>query len=131
MKARDFLRDTAVGGGVHLQLWLENTEGEGFGNGRIQLLELVGELGSLSKAAKKMNMSYRGAWGKIKKAEQIVGTPLLETSETRRDGCTLTEEGKELIRCFHLWHSEVRDFADRRARELFPEAAETETLSSD
>ena len=119
MNAQNFLRKTAEGNGVHLQLWLEDAEGEGFGNGRIELLALVGELGSLSKAAKKMGMSYRGAWGKIKKAEQLVGAPLLESLESRRDGCSLTNEGRELIRCFHLWHEDVRHFAQIRARELF------------
>lgn len=62
--------------GIHVQLWLEGEDGEGFGRGRVELLQLVDELGSLSKAAKQLGMSYRGAWGKIKKAERIAGETL-------------------------------------------------------
>jgi hypothetical protein len=32
------------------------------GHGRIQLLELIGEHGSIAKAAKAMGMSYKRAW---------------------------------------------------------------------
>ena len=105
--------------GVHLQLWLEGENGEGFGRGRVELLKLVEELGSLSKAAKQLGMSYRGAWGKLKKAERIVGASLVEAAGTKREGYVLTPEGKELVRRFQQWYEDVESFANKRAATLF------------
>lgn len=104
---------------VHLHLWLEGEDGEGFGQGRIALLQLVDELGSLSKAAKQLGMSYRGAWGKIRKMEQIVGESLVDASGIKRDGSSLTPAGHELVRRFRQWYDEVDSFAHERAEALF------------
>lgn len=48
----EFLDEVVRRKGIHVQLWLEGEDGEGFGRGRVELLQLVDELGSLSKAAK-------------------------------------------------------------------------------
>ena len=115
----EFLKNVVEKRGVHLQLWLEDENGEGFGRGRVELLKLVEELGSLSKAAKQLGMSYRGAWGKLKKAEHIVGAALVEASGTKREGYVLTPEGKELVRRFQQWYEDVESFANKRAAALF------------
>lgn len=115
----EFLKNVVDKRGVHLQLWLEGENGEGFGRGRVELLKLVEELGSLSKAAKQLGMSYRGAWGKLKKAERIVGAALVEASGTKREGYVLTPEGKELVRRFQQWYEDVESFANKRAAALF------------
>lgn len=115
----EFLKNVVEKRGVHLQLWLEGENGEGFGRGRVELLKLVEELGSLSKAAKQLGMSYRGAWGKLKKAEHIIGAALVEASGTKREGYVLTPEGKELVRRFQQWYEEVESFANKRAAALF------------
>ena len=115
-----FLREVVEKKGVHLQLWLEDERGEGFGRGRVQLLRLIEERGSLSKAAKELGMSYRGAWGKLKKAERIAGVALVEASGTKRDGYSLTPEGRELVERFQQWYADVERYAEERARELLP-----------
>ncbi len=115
----EFLKNVVDKRGVHLQLWLEGENGEGFGRGRVELLKLVEELGSLSKAAKQLGMSYRGAWGKLKKAERIVGASLVEAAGTKREGYVLTPEGKELVRRFQQWYEDVESFANKRAAALF------------
>ena len=114
----EFLKNVVDKRGVHLQLWLEGENGEGFGRGRVELLKLVEELGSLS-AAKQLGMSYRGAWGKLKKAERIVGASLVEAAGTKREGYVLTPEGKELVRRFQQWYEDVESFANKRAAALF------------
>ena len=127
-----FLREVVEKKGVHLQLWLEDERGEGFGRGRVQLLRLIEERGSLSKAelwrkgsissrqaAEELGMSYRGAWGKLKKAERIAGVALVEASGTKRDGYSLTPEGRELVERFQQWYADVERYAEERARELF------------
>lgn len=114
-----FLQEVVEKKGVHLQLWLEDERGEGFGRGRVQLLRLIEERGSLSKAAKELGMSYRGAWGKLKKAERIAGVALVEASGTKRDGYSLTAEGRELVSRFQQWYADVERYAEERARVIF------------
>ena len=120
----EFLDDVVRRKAVHVQAWLEGEDGAGFGLGRIELLQLVDELGSLSKAAKQLGMSYRGAWGKIKKAERIVGETLVDASGTKREGSTLTPAGHELVRRFRQWYAEVEGFAAQRAEVLLSEFRE-------
>lgn len=115
----EFLDEVVRRKGIHVQLWLEGEDGEGFGRGRVELLQLVDELGSLSKAAKQLGMSYRGAWGKIKKAERIAGETLVDASGTKRDGYSLTPAGRELVQRFQQWYADVESFATKRAEALF------------
>ena len=102
-----------------LHLWLETGDGMMLGLGRIQLLELVEELGSLNKAAAAMGMSYRAAWGRMKQTETVLGEPLVERSGPKK-GFRLTPLGHDVVRLFRSWHKDVEDFAVSRARELFP-----------
>ena len=102
-----------------LHMWLETGDGMLLGLGRIQLLELVEELGSLNKAAAAMGMSYRAAWGRMKQTETVIGEPLVERSGPKK-GFQLTPLGHEIVRLFRAWHHDVEVFALARAREIFP-----------
>lgn len=119
MTAAAFLRKMVEGQGLRLHLWLEDENGEGFGSGRIELLRRVEECGSLNRAAKELGMSYRAAWGKLKKVERTVGLSLVEASGAKRDGGRLSAEGRALVACFEHWQADVERFAVRRAKELF------------
>ena len=111
-----------------LHLWLETGDGMLLGLGRIQLLELVEELGSLNKAASAMGMSYRAAWGRMKQTETVIGEPLVERSGPKK-GFRLTPLGQDIVQLFRTWHQDVENFAVSRARELFPWT--TEPFSED
>lgn len=105
---------------VRLHLWLETGEGVLFGSGRAQLLERIVSCGSLKRAADSLGMSYRAAWGKIKKTEAILGFKLIEKSHGNRAGYQLTEFGRILMDSFRQWFADVEGMALKRARELFP-----------
>lgn len=105
---------------MRLHLWLETSDGLFFGIGRAQLLAKVGEYGSLKKAADELGMSYRAAWGKIKKTEAVVGAKLIVRSGNKRDGYELTEFGQTLLSSFKSWFDEMEKMALLKARELFP-----------
>jgi len=49
------------------------------GPGKIRLLELVGESGSISAAGRAMNMSYRRAWMLIDNLNRCFRSPVVET----------------------------------------------------
>jgi len=102
-----------------LHMWLETKDGMLLGLGRIQLLELVEELGSLNKAASSMGMSYRAAWGRMKQTETVLGAPLVERSGPKK-GFQLTPLGHDIVRLFRDWHKDVEAFALERAQEIFP-----------
>jgi molybdate transport system regulatory protein len=104
---------------LRVHLWLESEGGMLLGLGRIQLLELVELLGSLNQAAKALGMSYRAAWGRIKRTEEALGEPLLAQASGRK-GYQLTPLAHSLLRDFAAWHKEVEDFALERARARLP-----------
>lgn len=103
---------------VRVKAWIEVDDKVIFGDGRRQLLELVEETGSLNKAAKKMKMSYRAAWGKIKDTEERLGYKLLETKTGGQTGggSTLTAKGRALMKAFHLFETNVLATADEQFR---------------
>jgi len=70
------------------------------GHGRIQLLELIGDHGSISKAAKAMKMSYKRAWYLIDDFNSMFSDPLIERHHGGRGGgaAKLTPFGVELVR---------------------------------
>jgi len=104
---------------IHLRLWLQHENKILLGLGRAQLLQRVEELGSLKKAAESLGMSYRAAWGRIKRTEEAMGFALLKAADTKRGGCRLSPEGREAVKVFLAWYEDVYTYALRRA-EAFP-----------
>jgi len=85
---------------VGIKLWLETENGYVFGEGILEILNKIQELGTLRGATKELGMSYRHAWGIIKKSEQRIGKPLLATHKGGKlggGGAELTAEAKLLI----------------------------------
>ncbi len=79
--------------------WLEDKNGNiVMGEGRQKIFQLIEETGSINQAANRMNMSYRGVWGKIKATEQHLNKRILITE--RRNGSHLTEYGKNLLAAY-------------------------------
>lgn len=105
---------------IRLNLWIETSDGMYFGLGRALLLSRVQEHGSLKKAAEDLGMSYRAAWGKIRKTEEIIGEPLVvKTGDNKRNGCHLTDRGRRLLDQYMAWIKEVEGEALRKAEEIF------------
>jgi molybdate transport system regulatory protein len=84
---------------IRHKLWLEKDGRVIFGPGRFELLEAIEEHQSLSAAAKKLKMSYRAAWGRLRASEDRLGIPLVELTDNRQ-GMRLTEEAKVLKNAF-------------------------------
>ena len=85
---------------VNFKFWLETEDGYVFGEGPFELLGRVRELGTLTSAAKALNMSYRHAWGAIRTIETRLGIPVLTRHKGGArggGGAELTKEGYLLI----------------------------------
>ena len=103
---------------IYLKLWLQRENTILLGLGRVQLLKKIGELGSLKKAAESLGMSYRAAWGRIKRTEEAMGFALLETADTKRSGSRLSPAGREAVDAFLAWYEDVYLYALQRAEGL-------------
>lgn len=83
-----------------------------------RLLQTVEHCGSINRAATELKMSYRHAWGLIKRAEEHLAAPLL----TRRvggaagGGAELTEAGRDLLAQYRSLRAQV----DSRAPQILP-----------
>ena len=85
------------------KLWLETDEGHVFGPGVYSLLRKIQEKGTLKEAAASLGMSYRYAWGLLKKAEEKLGEPLISATKGGRHGggsTEITELGRRYVRDF-------------------------------
>ena len=59
------------------------------------LLAAIQESGAIAQAARSLGLSYRHAWGQVKRAEQLFGHPLVDAGRGR--GSTLTPLADKLI----------------------------------
>ncbi|HVS13628.1 MAG TPA: LysR family transcriptional regulator [Thermoanaerobaculia bacterium] len=67
------------------------------GPGKVDLLEAIGEAGSISGAARELGMSYRRAWLLVETMNRCFRRPLVATSSFRRGGAAVTGEGQEVL----------------------------------
>lgn len=107
---------------VKSKIWIEDERGKMvFGTGRLDLLEAVAEHGSLLAAAKKLHMSYRAAWGKIRATEDRLGQPLLtrRVGGNKGGGSELTALGKTIINRFRHLKSLCLKTSDTLFEDLF------------
>lgn len=70
------------------------------GHGRIELLEHIAALGSIAKAAKAMDMSYKRAWYLADSINDTFTEPVIERQHGGRGGgsARLTKFGQILVR---------------------------------
>jgi len=85
------------------------------GDGKLRLLTEIDRLGSLSAATKSLKISYRKAWGDIRKVEQCLGQNLVEKTRGGSDGGNTvpTDEGNKVVRFWAMFRSEVSGFVDK------------------
>ncbi|MGD0711805.1 MAG: LysR family transcriptional regulator [Bacteroidales bacterium] len=94
---------------AHYKLWLSLKNGDGIlGDGKWRLLKAIDEFGSISKAAINLKISYRKAWGDLKKAEELLGIAIIEKHRGGSSGGSsmLTEQGINLIKSYTRFHNE-------------------------
>jgi len=92
--------------------WIEKDGQTFIGFGRIVLLERIGEYGSISQAAKSMQMSYKHAWDLLDSMNRNAARPLLVTNTGGKGGggTELTAEGEKVIRRFYELQERLTTF---------------------
>jgi molybdate transport system regulatory protein len=93
-------------------IWIDNKDRSLFGKGRIELLRLIDETGSLSKAAQTMNMSYKAAWDALKDMNEAAGAMLTQSAAggKKGGGSALTMEGRLYIKLYERIYEEQKNF---------------------
>lgn len=106
---------------VRSKIWLAVDGYPVFGSGREALFKAIDKLGSINKAAKDINLSYRKALSYIQTMEQRLGKKLVErqTGGLYGGGASLTKEAKEFMRKYELLEDGVNEMLDKKFLEVF------------
>jgi molybdate transport system regulatory protein len=107
---------------LHYTVWLENrSTGRVVDEQLIRLLKAIEQTGSLTTAANSLDMSYRKAWGDLKKAAELLGFPLVETARGGKEGghTRVTPEGTELVEALDELRGEFDQAIYRITRKFF------------
>ncbi len=72
------------------------------GPGRVELMEFIGETGSLRAAAERMGISYMRAWNLVKLTNRCFSAPVVEASRGGQTGggAKLTDAGRAAIELY-------------------------------
>jgi molybdate transport system regulatory protein len=103
---------------VRGRIWVETDEGAFLGVGRIELLIKIRELGSITKAARSMKMSYRQAWELIESMNEKSKTPLViaQTGGKGGGGTEITKAGQKAIHEFIELNLAFKEFLLNRSK---------------
>ena len=109
-------REPLTGLKPRFKLWLSIKDIEGvFGDGKWHLLKAIDSKGSLNAASKTLRISYRKAWGDLKKAQQALNLALVEK---RRGGTmggqtALTGEGKKWVKAYARFRGDIEKAVEK------------------
>lgn len=83
-----------------------------WGNGLVELLDLIKKYSSLKKACEAMNMSYSKGQRIIKKAEKELGFSVVYSSKGGIDGggTVLTYDGEEFCECYREFSRAMEEY---------------------
>ncbi|MDZ4792119.1 MAG: winged helix-turn-helix domain-containing protein [Hyphomicrobiales bacterium] len=72
------------------------------GPGKIELLERIAATGSISAAARSMEMSYKRAWDLVEETNKLLGKPVVaaQTGGKQGGGAKLTAFGHSIVTRF-------------------------------
>lgn len=106
---------------IKSKLWLEVDGRPVFGRGRRFLLEAIDKSGSINQAAKKINISYRKAWGYIKAMEERLGIKLIDRHIGGRSGggATITEDARRFLKQYEALEKGIQELVDERFNKIF------------
>lgn len=96
------------------------------GPGKAELLEAIGRTGSISAAAREMDMSYRRAWQLVETMNRCFKAPLIEAAPGGKGGggARVTEAGRVAL-------ARYRTMEEKAASSVSAEMAAFEALLAD
>jgi len=107
---------------LNYKFWLTQKDGTEILDEKVFiLLKDIDLVGSIQAAAIKNNISYRKAWGDIKKAESILKFSVIETQRGGKEGgkSILTKDGKNMLNAFAELEKEFDKAVYNTAKKFF------------
>ncbi len=98
---------------ARLTIRIDFGEHGALGPGKVRLLELIGQQGSISAAGRAMGMSYRRAWLLVDSLNQAFRDPVVATQHggPGGGGAALTEAGQALVTRYRTLEGDVESAA--------------------
>jgi molybdate transport system regulatory protein len=86
----------------------------------LRLFAAIERTGSINQAAKRVGLSYKGAWQMVERANNLAPKVLVNTATggTKGGGTFLTPAGQSFLRLFRMLEEKHRAFLDNLNREL-------------
>ncbi|RTQ52498.1 LysR family transcriptional regulator [Hymenobacter gummosus] len=105
---------------VNGRLWIEGPQDRFLGIGRLELLQHIQRLGSISKAAQAMNMSYKRAWELVSSMNAQAREPLVstQTGGPQGGGARLTAAGEQAVAEFDALQARFQAFVEAETARL-------------
>ena len=106
--------------GCRGHVWIDGTDGTFLGYGRVVLLERIREHGSITKAAKSMEMSYRRAWDLVDSMNRQAKRPFVElaTGGKGGGGARVTKDGERAVQLFWKFSEDFQRFIAKEQQKL-------------
>lgn len=105
---------------IKSRIWIEVDGNVLLGHGRVHLLKSIDTLGSLSKAAKSLKMSYKKAWDMVDSMNRSAKQPVVIATIGGKNGggTNVTQYGKELIMAFDEINKKCWEFLDDQTNKI-------------
>jgi len=106
------------------KLWLSSADVEGlFGDGKYRLLKSIEAKESLRAASESLHISYRKAWGDLRKAQDAMGIALVEKQRGGSKGgrTVLTEQGRRWLEAYSHFRRDVEAAVETSFEKYFGE----------
>jgi len=106
---------------VRYKVWIEAGGEVVAGDGKVDLLERIAGTGSIQKAAGEIGMSYRHAWGFLRKMEKRGGVKLVDTQVGGGEGggAKLTPAGRDFLRRYRSFRDGLDEFIEEKFKQAF------------
>jgi molybdate transport system regulatory protein len=101
---------------LRIQVRVDLGAGHRIGPGKVDLLEAIGETGSITAAGRRLGMSYRRAWLLVSALNQMFDEAVVETvaGGVRGGGARLTPFGLRLVSAYRKLEKVTVDVADEQ-----------------
>ena len=109
------MRQKAKGKQLRVRCWIDLDGERFFGPGRAELLQLIHETGSISKAAKSMGMSYKKAWEMVEGLNANGRKPyvIAHKGGEKGGGTEVTSTGLEMLAAYQKLSDKLYSIVDK------------------
>ena len=100
---------------LRIRCWIDIDGERFFGPGPAELLLLIHETGSISKAAKSMGMSYKKAWGIVEMLNSRGKKPYVVAHKggEKGGGTEVTKDGLQMLSAYQKLNSKLYSIIDK------------------